>query len=119
MNRNIQNIINKYNTYSKDSLIKLINKNNHIKREIKYKDNLLKKTSLFDILLKAISIGYGGFWVTCSTNIYKNIKEEYNKCKYKNLYKISQELNRIYISIDNELECIDLNSLIIVNIQNF
>lgn len=119
MNRNIQNIINKYNTYSKDSLIKLINKNNHIKKEINHRDNLLRKSSLFDVLLKSISFGYGGFFIWCDDKEpFVYINKIYNQCKYKHLYKINQHKNKTQVYMDESLVLVDINVLI-VNIQNF
>lgn len=101
MNRDILNIINRYITYSNDTLDKLITKNYYIKQKILFNGESLLKLSLFDILLKAISIGFGRVWLIYIENVFTKILKKYNKCEYKHLYKVYKSIDKIYIESNN------------------
>lgn len=101
MNRNIQRIIDKYITYSDSILDKLVEKNNHIKKEIMNKNYKLTNCDLFDLLLRTITLGFGRIYIKHDEYVWENLFNRYNKCRYKHLYKIYEIDSIIQIELNN------------------
>lgn len=99
----IWKIIYNYIDYTDENLYKLSEKNAEIRIKIRNEQiNFLQNQSLFDIILKCVSL----FSISNSANdfefIYNIIQNKYEKCNYNHLYSIYKYDSKIEVVLNFE-----------------
>lgn len=85
LSRDIKSIINKYLDYSNHNLQRIYDKNKNFK--VKFKTEMTIK----DMIVKSCQLGYVGFYVSLSSNIYDLIRQMYKPNDYD------------YLNLDNNI----------------